>query len=111
MTNRPRPRVAIVDNSIDPAIYRPVEHWGRYLEAPWEAFLAREGRLPDPARFSHIILTGVQTLRDLMARDLKGREALLAALDQPPRDSGLIRRIVRAFLAAGPDLRETLDFT
>jgi GMP synthase-like glutamine amidotransferase len=50
--------VAIVDNSIDPSVYKPVEHWSRYLEVPWRAFVAREGQLPDPAAFSHIILTG-----------------------------------------------------
>jgi GMP synthase-like glutamine amidotransferase len=228
----PRPAaVAIVDNAIDPSIYRPVEHWSRYLEVPWQAFVAREGRLPDPAAFSHIILTGSEAsiierepwveaeaamareavaagtavlgscwghqllglalageghvrraalpeigwigirverasallgpagrevftfsshfdevfdlppafqvlastetcaveafelagrpvwglqchpeidvltglrfLRDLVAGGFKGRDALLAALSQAPRDSGLIRRIVRTFLAAG----------
>jgi len=53
-----RPKVAIVDNSIDPSIYRPVDHWSRYLDAPWQAFVARHGEFPDPAGFSHIILTG-----------------------------------------------------
>jgi GMP synthase-like glutamine amidotransferase len=51
-------RVAIVDNSIDPGIYRPVEHWGRYLSVPYDAFVARDGRFPNPAAYSHIILTG-----------------------------------------------------
>jgi GMP synthase-like glutamine amidotransferase len=50
--------VAIVDNSIDPTIYKPVEHWSAYLDVPWQAFVAREGRLPGPGMFSHIILTG-----------------------------------------------------
>lgn len=58
MKDRRPVRVAIVDNSIRPEIYRPVEHWSRALEAPWEAFTARAGRLPDPADFSHIILSG-----------------------------------------------------
>lgn len=233
MTSPRRPRaVAIVDNSIDPAIYRPVDHWNRFLGTPAEAFIAREGDLPDPGAFSHYILTGsestilerpgwalaeaemvreavargavvlgscwghqllafalagearvrraarpeigwipvrvdrsndllgaagrafhtfsihydevfdlppefevlastdqcpvqafryagrpvwglqchpeidvptgLRNLRDLVARDFKGREALLAALAQTPRDSGRIRRIVRAFLAAAP---------
>jgi GMP synthase-like glutamine amidotransferase len=61
MTDRRRPIVAIVDNSIDPAIYRPVEHWSRYLDAPWRAFVAREGDLPDPGGYSHIILTGSES--------------------------------------------------
>ncbi len=61
MTDRTRTRtvaVAIVDNSIDPSIYKPVEHWGRYLDVPWQAFTARKGELPEPAAFSHLILTG-----------------------------------------------------
>jgi GMP synthase-like glutamine amidotransferase len=58
MTDTKRIAVAIVDNSVIPEIYRPVEHWSRHLDVPWQAFTAREGRLPDPAAFSHIILTG-----------------------------------------------------
>jgi GMP synthase-like glutamine amidotransferase len=54
-------RVAIVDNSIDPAIYRPVDHWSRYLGVPWQAFVARKERLPDPREFTHIILTGSES--------------------------------------------------
>jgi GMP synthase-like glutamine amidotransferase len=61
MADKTRKTVAIVDNSIDPAIYRPVEHWSRYLDVPWEAYVAREGRLPDPAAFSHMILTGSES--------------------------------------------------
>jgi GMP synthase-like glutamine amidotransferase len=61
MKRSDRTTVAIVDNSIDPTIYRPVEHWSRYLSAPWQAFVAREGRLPDPGGFSHIILTGSES--------------------------------------------------
>jgi GMP synthase-like glutamine amidotransferase len=51
-------RVAIVDNSVRPEIYKPVEHWSRNLDAPWKAFAARAGRLPEPAAFTHLILTG-----------------------------------------------------
>jgi GMP synthase-like glutamine amidotransferase len=59
MKNRPgRTRVAIIDNSIFPEIYNPVEHWSRALPAEWEAFPARNHRFPDPARFSHLLLTG-----------------------------------------------------
>jgi GMP synthase-like glutamine amidotransferase len=58
MSDLNRVRVAIIDNSIRPESYDPVGHWSRYLDAPWEAFVAREGHLPDPAAFSHIILTG-----------------------------------------------------
>lgn len=51
-------RVAIVDNSIVPEIYRPVEHWRRYLGMPGDAYVAREGRFPDIGEYTHIILTG-----------------------------------------------------
>ena len=227
-----RPRVAIIDNSIQPEIYDPVGHWRPWLDVPWRAFTARRGEFPDPAEFSHIILTGseasilerdpwvdsearlvreaadsgtailgscwghqliayalagqgcvgrcprpeigwigvrvertddllgragtihyafsvhfdevrdlpapfdvlastdacrvqafragdrpvwglqshpeidipeaVKTLRDFAAWGSKGREACLEALGQTPRDSGLVRRVVRSFLAAGP---------
>lgn len=231
MTGRTPKTVAIVDNAIFPEIYRPVEHWSRYLDVPWQRFVARTGQFPDPTQFSHIILTGseasildrepwvddeaalvrdaaaagtvllgscwghqllafalagadhirraarpeigwielrvdrtsdllgpagtsaftfsshfdevfdlpasfeilagsggcaiqafhlagtsiwglqchpeidprtgVRFLGDLVDRNFKGRDMLLAALRQTPRDSGLIRRIVRAFLSAG----------
>lgn len=239
MTTAGRPTVAIVDNSIEPELYRPVEHWSGHLDAPWRAFVARRGEFPDPAGFSHIILTGseasilerepwVETeaafirqavaggaavlgscwghqliafalageacvgrcprpeigwiplrldrasellgpaggapyvfsvhfdevrdlppafevlastgacavhafrlaarpvwglqshpeidiptgkafLEDLVGRGFKGREAMLEALEGEPRDSGLIRRIVRAFLDSGPGAREPVD--
>ena len=58
MSERTGPNVAIVDNSVFPDVYRPVDHWSRYIDVPWQAFAARRGRLPDPGGFSHIILTG-----------------------------------------------------
>ena len=61
-------RVAVVDNSIDPGIYRPVEHWGRYLSVPYDAFVARDGRFPNPAAYSHVILTGSEA--SILDRDL-----------------------------------------
>jgi GMP synthase-like glutamine amidotransferase len=51
-------RVAIIDNSIDPAVYTPVVHWAAHLNVPWEAFRAPDGRLPDRDGFSHFILSG-----------------------------------------------------
>jgi GMP synthase-like glutamine amidotransferase len=52
-------RVAIVDNSIDPSNYGPVEHWGKFLGVPVESFRAPEGRFPAfDGNFSHFILTG-----------------------------------------------------
>lgn len=52
-------KIAIVDNSVNPAIYKPIEHWRTYLAAPWESFRAAEGKLPDlAAEYSHLLLTG-----------------------------------------------------
>jgi GMP synthase-like glutamine amidotransferase len=43
---------------------------------------------------------GLRTLRDFASRGSRGREACLEALRQAPRDTGLIGRVVRAFLDA-----------
>jgi GMP synthase-like glutamine amidotransferase len=52
-------RVAIVDNSITPSVYKPVEHWAAFLQVPFTSFRAPEGRLPDLKNdFTHLILTG-----------------------------------------------------
>ncbi len=51
-------RLAIIDNSVFPDIYKPVEHWSRHLSVPWESFVARDHRFPDPALFTHLLLTG-----------------------------------------------------
>lgn len=52
-------RLAIIDNSLNPEIYRPVKHWGKFLKAPFESFRAPGGRFPDlRADFTHLILTG-----------------------------------------------------
>lgn len=52
-------RVAIVDNSIAPSVYQPVEHWAAFLQVPFSSFRALEGRLPDLEKdFTHLILTG-----------------------------------------------------
>lgn len=57
--NRPDVRVAILDNAVEPEVYKPVEHWSRWLPVPWRAFRALDGALPDGASdFSHYILTG-----------------------------------------------------
>ncbi len=53
------PRVAIIDNSIFPDLYKPVDHWKKYLSIPFQSFRAPEGVLPDlDDGFTHIILTG-----------------------------------------------------
>jgi GMP synthase-like glutamine amidotransferase len=51
-------RIAIIDNSINPTVYRPVEHWRQFISAPTEAFTARDRDFPDPAGFTHLIITG-----------------------------------------------------
>ncbi len=80
------PRIAIIDNAIDPEVYRPVLHWSRWLPGDWASFEARSGRLPSLGDgFSHLILTGseasilerppwaeaeVTLVRDALARGL-----------------------------------------
>jgi GMP synthase-like glutamine amidotransferase len=52
-------KIAILDNSINPAIYKPIGHWRTYLAAPWESFRAQEGQFPDLAdEYSHLLVTG-----------------------------------------------------
>lgn len=53
-----RIKVAIIDNSINPDVYTPVDHWSMHLDAPWKAFRAKRGILPDLDKFSHLILSG-----------------------------------------------------
>jgi GMP synthase-like glutamine amidotransferase len=51
--------VAVVDNSINPSVYKPVQHWASFLPAPFASFRAPDGRLPDLGKgFTHFILTG-----------------------------------------------------
>lgn len=53
------PRALIVDNSTEPEVYRPCEHWGPLLAMPWDGCRAPEHRLPaDPTPYSHLILSG-----------------------------------------------------
>lgn len=52
-------RVAIIDNSIAPSVYKPVEHWAGFLGVPFSSFRAPDGRLPGLEEgFTHFILTG-----------------------------------------------------
>jgi GMP synthase-like glutamine amidotransferase len=68
-------RVAIIDNSINPALYNPVGHWSRYVDAPWQAFRPKDGFLPDPnEEFTHILLTGSEA-SIIEAEDWVGAEA------------------------------------
>ncbi len=52
-------KIAIIDNSIHPNIYNPVEHWSRYFRMPCSGFRAKDRQLPGLQQgFSHFILTG-----------------------------------------------------
>lgn len=52
-------KVAILDNSIDPRVYNPVNHWSKHLDFPWQAFRPQDGEFPDwSVGFTHVIITG-----------------------------------------------------
>jgi len=52
-------KVAVLDNSLDPDVYKPVLHWSRWLTEGWTSFRAPEGRFPKLGDgFTHLILTG-----------------------------------------------------
>jgi GMP synthase-like glutamine amidotransferase len=52
-------KLAILDNSLWPEIYKPVEHWTSFIKMPYQAFRAVEGYLPDlDEGYTHLIITG-----------------------------------------------------
>lgn len=100
-----RLRIAIIDNSLDPAVYRPVDHWRQFLPDGWESFRAVDGHLPDLGLgFTHVLLTGseasivereawveaeVELVREALSRGLPllgscyGHQLLVLALKGP----------------------------
>ncbi len=55
----PEPRIAIIDNSIFPEIYKPSTIGARFMrDADWTSFHAPSGELPDPDDFTHFLFTG-----------------------------------------------------
>ncbi len=52
-------KLAIIDNSLWPEIYNPVEHWTAWIDLPHRSFRAVDGYLPDlDDGYTHLILTG-----------------------------------------------------
>lgn len=51
-------KIAIVDNSLDHAVYNPIRHWKSCLERDFEVFKATDSRFPEVRDFTHVILTG-----------------------------------------------------
>lgn len=58
----PEPSLVVLNNSVDPAYYRPVEHWervaGRRLASVW---VAGGEALPEPGAHSHVLITGSES--------------------------------------------------
>ncbi|MFQ6109262.1 MAG: type 1 glutamine amidotransferase [Candidatus Aminicenantales bacterium] len=52
-------KTAIIDNSIDHAVYNPIQHWKPHLKGEWRDFRAPFRILPDlDEGWTHLILTG-----------------------------------------------------
>lgn len=51
-------RLAIIDNSLDHAVYNPIRHWTMCLETDFDVFVATKNHFPEVRDFTHIILTG-----------------------------------------------------
>jgi hypothetical protein len=49
--------VAVIDNAIDPAVYKPVDHWRTWLDVRGFCRPRREPARPPPG-LTHLILTG-----------------------------------------------------
>lgn len=52
-------KLAIIDNSLWPDSYNPVEDWTAHLDLPFHSFRAKDGFLPDlDDGYTHLIITG-----------------------------------------------------
>ncbi len=52
-------KVLILDNAIDHDVYKPVGHWKKFLDIPFDSFHASKGELPgDISQYTHVIITG-----------------------------------------------------
>ncbi len=83
------PRIAIIDNSLDPGLYTPVAHWAKYIPFPVESFRAPEGRLPDlDDGYTHLILTGSEA--SIVERDDWVEEEVAFVQEAARRDLALL---------------------
>jgi GMP synthase-like glutamine amidotransferase len=72
-----KPRILLIDNSIDPARYRPLSHWQPLLIHPFDCLRAPVEVLPeDLSSYSHVLLTG-STASVIDDRDWMQSEARL----------------------------------
>ncbi|MGB9893208.1 MAG: type 1 glutamine amidotransferase [Candidatus Saccharicenans sp.] len=80
-------KLAIIDNSLWPEIYNPVQHWLDYIDLPHRAFRAADGYLPDlEDGYTHLIITGSEA-------SIVNREAWIwpeVELVQEAVDKGLV---------------------
>lgn len=98
-------KVAIIDNSVYPEIYRPVEHWSPFLTCAWEAFTAREHRFPRwNGGFTHVILTGSEaSILEMDSWALEEAEVVREAVDRGLAVLGSCwGHQLLAFVLAGP---------
>jgi GMP synthase-like glutamine amidotransferase len=58
----PSSDLLVLDNSVDPSFYQPVEHWAKAAGfTPESVHVPSGGRLPEPGRHRHVILTGSES--------------------------------------------------
>jgi GMP synthase-like glutamine amidotransferase len=52
-------KLAIIDNSINPEIYNPLEHWRSFLNTDWTSYKATKSHFPRIQEgYTHLLLTG-----------------------------------------------------
>jgi GMP synthase (glutamine-hydrolysing) len=52
-------RILLIDNAVHRDIYKPFDHWSRYLPSEAEVIpVAKEEPLPRPDGFTHVLITG-----------------------------------------------------
>ncbi|MGQ9470643.1 MAG: type 1 glutamine amidotransferase [Candidatus Aminicenantales bacterium] len=84
-----RPRIAVIDNSLDPDLYQPVAHWKKYIPFPVVSFRAPEGKLPDlDDGYTHLILTGSEA--SIVQRDDWVREEVFLVREAVKKNLALL---------------------